>query len=480
MKQQMKNRIGNRSGYGIVIWFLCVLFAVISFTKTALYATKVYYWISLLPATFLIVTIFCITIFSKILHNFVFAALYFGYMIRLVFAPFFFCLGDCQSFFQRGISGTAMMSGCILMAGEFLIYLFVCLLWFRKNPKRLLQKATVDIDGFGSNAVVKILIPLTLFLLITYLLIPSLQTVYWPLFRASLSKVALIYYDNDTIVARGGIQRYLYSLFCFIWPITRVMLPSLLIVQIFRRKGYFLMVELSLIIPFAFLGGDNLAPIFCSIITLLIIARLYPEHFRRLLITVVFLGGIFLAFVVPTKYHSMQIVRGGAFFSTLSQMLQAYFPGFDNVALVAEIPKIKYFQTLFADFYYGIPFKETLFGLNIVNLQERFTAMTGIGGQILPFDAQLNYYLPMPLVWCMIGALIWLTAYYYDKARKTGNFWKVFEYTYFSVYTSISLSIYSFSIYIRGLLNILLPVVLIVWVVGATKRKRVKKHHVKI
>ena len=466
-----------------IILTFCLLLAMVSFTETLFDVSQVYQGIVLLPATFVFVTICLARYFSEFRHNFAMVVIYFGYMARMVITPFFFCLGGCSSFLLFNFSDDVLFSSCILISGEFIAFAIVCMLWRSSKERKRIScdsKSTiVDVHIFRSSSVVKILIPLVLFMVTAYWYIPELQTIYWPIFGGKISGLTSIFYDNETLVQRGGIQRYIYSMFRFLWPIVRLMLPSFLIAQVYKRNGHFLWVALSMVIPCILLSDDNIAPLFCSLITLFIIARLYPKQFPRLLFIVSILGIMFLAIVLPEKFESLQRWRGGSGIVVVAQMLQAYLPGFDNTAVVKSIPRAELLETLFADLYYAIPFKETLFGLNITNLSQRFSLTSNLGGQILPFSAQLNYYLPMPMVWFVIGILMWLAIKYYDKSKSTDNFWRLFQYIYFSMITAVSFSIYSFSIYIRDLVNIYVPILAIVWMVRAAKKRKISKNYSK-
>ena len=234
-----------------------------------------------------------------------------------------------------------------------------------------------------------------------------------------------------------------------------------------------------LVLPFLLLSGDNIAPFIGIIVGVIVIHKLYG---RRSLFPITIIGtvtAILLFIVMQSKLVLMESWRGATGVALLAQMFHNYVPGFENFAATLELPKDEVFSTLFYDLYYTIPFKNTLFGLEGEYIQDIYEQYTLTGGQIVPFTGQLTYYLGILAI--PIVALFVKLAYNLEKkSKETSNFWFYFFYMYFSLFTALSLSIYSVSIYLRGLVNVVLPVYIIMKVSGIKNARKsgfkVKRH----
>ena len=75
----------------------------------------------------------------------------------------------------------------------------------------------------------------------------------------------------------------------------------------------------------------------------------------------------------------------------IAQFLNAYLPGFDNMAALLSMENVSKLKTLFFDIYYAIPFKNTLFGLKGENLNDLFNIYVDTGGQIISFGSQIAH-----------------------------------------------------------------------------------------
>lgn len=389
-----------------------------------------------------------------------------GYFLRMVIHPFLFCIGGYVSFYNINISSQNVIKAVVLLSLENIIVFIVANYYSRININSNNQSEIAP-EQYNTRMIGLLLALLGLFLLYAYNAIPSIKSIYFFLPTADYSKLTSINWDNETIVARGSITRYIYTLFMFIWPIVRSILPAFCISQIYSRHGKspkaIAISMLCLLIPSIFLGGDNIAPFMGAVYGLLVMHRLYGDSINKIIgITCIVFGTAFFT-ILSAKITAFQSWRGANGISSIAQIINAYFPGYENTAIGFSIDDRNKLHTFFYDIYYGIPFKETLFGLSGDNLTTLYTKTSQTGGQIVPWGYQLAHYVSIigsPIITALFVSYAYRSESY---SKNTNDFWQYYKKMYISVLTALSISIYSFSIYFRSYLNVLLPVMLIIW-----------------
>lgn len=451
----VKNKYG--SNYKTIVWLITGVASLLSLAIVMFFGSDEYGMLFLLPGSFLIVNTFCVHLYSSEIKSVALRLIQCGYLIRMVIAPSLFCLGGCVSFFKVTIQESAINNACIYSAFECVIVLFACALFF-SNKADFREKKAIAKESMEGSSLGIVLLVLCIFLIIAYITIPAISTIYQFPFSTSLSNATNIRWDNNTIVARGSVTRYIYSLFTFIWPGVRMLLPTFLISAAFMRfgntsKAVWLSIA-SFAVPFVLLSADNIAPFLSIGISLLVIMRLYGEKAQPLVRAGVVVLLMAAAVVVAAKLVNLQNWRGASGIALLAQMTELYFPGFQSSAIALQIEDKNPLSTLMFDLYYCIPFKESLFGLHGSNLTDLFCEVAGANGLILPFSSQLMHYLtPLfaPFAVCLF-AIAALKAESY--ANETDSFWRVFLFTYLFVILSISINLYSVSICLRSLVNV--------------------------
>lgn len=433
----------------------------------------------LLPLCFGLISFFVFLLAGdQILRNMVSLLLVGGYFVKMVLTPFVFAWGDYESFLGASVTKAGIDRAILLMCAEtFLVLCMVC------HHGRRAEQMTVTEINFPQyntkvfNAIVGLLF---IFLIVAYATVPAISEIYYFLPLADFHELAKIRWDDETIVDRESFQRYIYSLFGYLWPVFRTIMPALMISHFYKKYGLqtkgMILSFACLMLPATLLGGDNIAPFIGVLIGVIVIYKLYKEKARKLLFFISILATVLLWFIVESKMELLTTWKGATGVSVFAQMLHNYFPGFDNLAVVFEMSKENKLSTLFYDVYYTIPFKETLFGFKGEYIQDLFLQYTGTDGQIVPFVGQLAYYLG-PLSVVVTGLIVQLAFKAEQKSKRSDNFWEYFIFMYLSVYTAISLSIYSVSIYLRGLVNVVLPAYIIIKFVGRKRSKGNSKGH---
>ena len=251
----------------------------------------------------------------------------------------------------------------------------------------------------------------------------------------------------------------------FLWPIVRYVLPVVLIYLNYckrgvSKKGVFIS-SIYILIPFVILGGDNLSPFIASLIALIIILKLYGEKGKKTIAVYITIGAIVLTSVVVGKLAALTGWRGSTGITNLAQLLNSYFPGFDNVSIALNMNGNNRLVTLFYDIYSGIPFTGSIFGLQGETLNDIFVDIANTGGQIVPWGCNIGYYSSYILSPIITGLFICFILKKEIRSNSTNNFWKYYLNMLFSLYSAFSIIIYSFQIYIRFIWNIIIPIYVI-------------------
>ena len=218
---------------------------------------------------------------------------------------------------------------------------------------------------------------------------------------------------------------------------------------------------LMLLTPFLFIGADSIGPIFADIVAITFIVRVYGKKAKPAVTAGTLIAGAAVIVIVSTKIAAWKSWRGGSGISVIAQMLNAYFPGFENTAIMLCVNDPIKLETLFFDFYNAIPFKETLFGFHGTYLIDLFDKTARVGGQIIPFTANIGHYtgiLLSPFLTAFIASKAMQTEY---RSKETANYWKAFFLIAVSITNAMSIHMYSFSIYFRSLVNLCLPLLIL-------------------
>ena len=437
-----------------------------------LHNNEIYNVLYLLPLCYGIVVFFSLIFIGNCLwESKVTIILLVGYFIKTVLTPILFALGGYKSFYGANVSKNGLTLAVVYMCLETIV-IFCLVAYYGKETKKD-SSNVIDFKRYDNKIFKVAICCIFLFLVIAYVVVPAIADIYIFLPLADFSEIAEIRWDNETIVSRGSIERYIYTLFRFLWPVFRVIMPSLMIAHFYKKYGMrtsgMIRSFLCLCLPAILIGGDNIAPFIGILIAIIVINKLYGKKARSYIIFGGIIAAVMLWIVVASKISLMSNWKGATGIAAVAQMLHNYFPGFDNFAVIFDMDQENKLTTIFFDLYYTLPFKETLFGLHGKYIQDIFTDYTMTGGQIVPFIGQLTYYMgPFSLIF--IGVFVRFAYKMEYRSQNNDNFWGYFICMYISVYTAISLSIYSVSIYIRGMINVVLPVYMIIMLVERKRR----------
>lgn len=463
------NRFDRKKITSTVIGILIIvsMFVVFQFVFDMMNKTNTYEMLWLLPFSFVLGGLLALASSHK--DSFIFLILVCGFFIKLVLTPLFFALGNYESFYSSDLISGYIDKAIVFLGVEFIIIVF--LTFFVPAQKIGVTQKTRCLNFSNNNGLLFVTLSLCFFLIFAWFYVPELQEIYYPFYKVDFSDVANIRWDNETIVARGGLKRYVYSLFMFIWPLVRILLPNLLIYKIYAKFGNkklsLLCSLICLLIPFMILGGDNIAPFMGMLFGLLSIYKLYG----RKAIPAMFLLGVGAVLIVTSVFISKMelytVWRGAKGISVFAQILYSYFPSFDNVALIMGMDVGDKLETLFFDIYSGIPFVNTIFGLDGIRLSDLFAVHARTNGQIEEWGSSIGYYFSYFLSPIISGLFFNLLLKIEMLSRRTQSYWKYFVTSFITVYSAMSMHIYSMSIYCRLIFNIFIPIIIISYIFGA-------------
>lgn len=458
-----------------------ILFAIIAAVVMTIYREdNRYNSIFILPIAYIINSICFPRVYSGIRKSPLTILVVCGYFFRLVICPLLFCMGGYESgLTSNSASASNVTRAVLLFSLESFVVFFVA---SSKYKYRIGENEPENINFSEYNVTLAntSIVLLTIFLIFAYYSVPALKTIYIFLPNANLQDLVTLRWDNETIVARGSSSRVLYSLFIFLWQLLRMPIMAYFMSIIYKRRrdtrfGVWLSM-LCLLIPSIFLSGDNITPILGALLGILVISRLYVNTGKGPIraIGIVFIIAFLAVFI--SKVSLFTYYGGTSTLSTVSQTLNAYIPGFDNAAAgFAKVTSTNKFEVLFNDFMYAIPFNQTLFGVT----GDRFTRLFGMSinstGSIPPFGYQLAFYFGIPISAIITGLIVnW--AYNSEiKSFRTSDFWTYFLNMFFSIYTGISISCYSFSTFISSSIGMFLPLWLIVFFGRKRKNSNVRR-----
>lgn len=448
--------------FQLIVFFVSLSMALFSLIFAE--ENEVYGCINILPFVYAFVTLFLGNMYVHLFYSPVTILLIGGFFVQLVLTPCLFALGGYASFFNSAATDEGVFEAVVLLSLECLVVLPVANRYV--SSVREYGFSSIELNAHGMGRLKIFLCMLVSFLIFAYVTIPAISSIYlFPFDIEDLSKIVLLRWDAETIVERGTGDRYIYSLFTFAWPFTRSLLQALVVYLAYSssRSGVVqrLLIIFSLFVPSLLLSGDNVAPIYGLLIGLLLNMRTYG---RKIMFLFTFFAGgclvsIFLMFV--EKMIAMSNWSGISGLSSIAYTLQAYFPGFDNIAMIMQIDNANKLETFLYDIYYTIPFKETIFGLHGNRLYDMFTQVSGRAAHIVPWIAQLAHYFTIP------GGVIltaWLMKYVYrieKRCYSTDNFWEAYIFLGIAISLTMGIFTYSVSIVLRGLVNVWLPIFVI-------------------
>lgn len=403
--------------------------------------------------------------------SFTFVAFYF---LRNVIIPFFYVLSNYYSMY-KWISNSSIYTAVWLMVYEtFVVYAFMLIYPMFHHKKKSIEIQYENINTYD-NVLKIIIMILFAFCVFNYIRSDYIKECYTTIFSNNIASER--YRQVTRMVSYGTIDRILFTLTNMIIPILQCVIPVMVVKFMKNRYGdrlrSILLAYVFLAVNFFFISDSNMDTIVITIIVTIVMLRMFPKHSKRILTTTSIIAVFGIIIIATLKIaraaETTSALSGTDTLNDLAVMLSAYCPSIPNVAAGLHLPSVGKLETLFFDFYFAIPFKNTLFGLVGNNLTDIYNASNNVSSQLLPNIVQTGYYLGYflsPLMSCIYIAIGFNA---YSKYQKEFNVYKLMFYLYLMIYSVMDCVTANSSIFLRGFLQLYL----IIYILGRLTSTRV-------
>lgn len=420
-----------------------------------------YNLLPLVPLSFLVANILLLKRYEKIFNNLAIVLIFSLYFVRNVLTPFIMRLGEYTGGFTI-VSNKSAVGAITIMIYESLVVFGVIYYLTREkkeNKEKKKRKIKIKVGLFEG-----LILLIAIVMIISYIKVPEIKQLYMSILGEDIKNIN--YLNTDKLVNRGGLERILFTLYDFLFNFMRIFIPTGIMILIKKKiKNENLAVIASLFVissQLLFIGTETILPIIIMAVLIILLFKLYPNKQKPIMIifgSVICFGGIML-FVIKMKQafsnNSMTL------WASLSKMMQSYFPGVCNLAGIFNVPTTDKWTTLFYDFYYTIPFRNTLFGLTGDKLVSIFNRSNGVMNHILPCVAQGYYYLGflapiVPALFVTAGIKV------ESKRNREDNVFKYVTYTFLLIYIGITPILYNATIFGSRFFTTIVPMIIIAW-----------------
>lgn len=394
-----------------------------------------------IPSSFLFASLINYRIHRYYLNNLVVSIIFTTYFIRNVIAIYVLSSNDYFSILDN-FSLNDMNSAIMIMSLD-IIFVFCYLNYemkyhFNKYKKKSLSYNELFNDRNSRLFKFSTLIIL-FFICLSWLIVPEISENFVTLFDVDFAELSSI--ETNGKIERGGFKRLLLTLSLMFIKILRIILPIFFIIWMKLNFKYILIRILFfftvLFLQFLLISSQTMDVILVLLVLFLVFLKI--ENNSTFFFSIGSISS--LAIIIFLFYAKMDVYTDLG--TALSLFLQSYFPGVYNLANVFSIETdISKFHSLFSDFYTMIPFRNSVFGIEVdLNTSEIYNARNTIKGQIIPFIGEAFYYLGY-LAFIIPILIIKGAFYYYSKANKTTNIFEFTVYTYVTIFFAISPILY--------------------------------------
>lgn len=236
-----------------------------------------------------------------------------------------------------------------------------------------------------------------------------------------------------------------YSLF----GVFRILLVIFFVFLISKNKKKNFLVTILLlsviVFPSIFTSEDFGNVLVNVVVTFLFVLTVYNSNYKSLTLYATIVGFFILSLALLMKGFGDSAEDEG-FLQSISTYLQAYFPGVNSVAGVYNISGINKPISLLYDFYFTIPFRNTIFGLpGDFRTTVFFNQSNGIVSQIIPcvghIFVYLSYFAPI------VSALPIILSYRFVNFIKVNKVHAMdYVFMYAAVYCALTPFMYNYTI----------------------------------
>lgn len=385
---------------------------------------------------------------------------FFLYSIRNTITPLFMSLGNYTGNIPIESASSVNLAIGLMLYETAAVFFFLGFSKERKkNHKKINKKKSYD----KQLVIMKIfMIILILFCFISIIKIPQITDLYNSVFDPEAASKVLELID-ETQIPVGGVDRILYTLTQVLIQFLRVFLWVWMISYLRKTLGDKLptlalfMTIVLMFIQLLFIPAQAVLIIYILIVLSFVTLKLYPRQKKYVYFLVALIGISYVMTFALTKNSSNSI----SLFESTSLMLQAYIPGICNVAGISNVSNVIKFNTLFYDLYYMIPFRNSIFNYNGIDLAGVFNISNNVGGQILPNIAQSYFYLGFILSPITSIVLIKIGLSASRKAKNEDNIWKYSTYLLIMLYGTTMPATKNITLFGATMLTIILPMLIL-------------------
>lgn len=416
-----------------------------------------YNYISLIPIFFSLCSVIFFNVYRYIFKRWSITVILCIHYFRCIILPYIMLKGGFDAIFDtNNISEDNIVLAVFLVLYELF---FVFLAMSLSNSKKMKDREKNGYSSFKTSRVVKILLLAAILFVLLIIIIQPLYKSYFSFFITGDEEKAIfnsIAFHNLTTTTSGVI----YAFFSSAVYLLQLLLPILLIKKIYfsigisdSSKGAIY----SLIIVGFFsliMTPDKSMSIMVAFALILMLYELYTKTINKLLPLLLSIMGS-LTFV--GLYLKARLESSGNPFNELSQILNAYFGGINNVAVGIRMSNLHPEKfTLINDFLSSIPYVSYFF-TELITAPKLFNTAIYSGGeridQIVPLISQsyLNFgFILAPLLSFIVSSY---SIIFENKAHATNNIVKKYLLYFISIVYAVGPVLFNFSILVTMTLN---------------------------
>ena len=453
-------------GFVTVLVALSVISAMIvflDFDRPAQYAH-----LPLMPVVYCVLVILFFYLFDCIPTNFGATLILCFECLRMVVTPMFITLSGYYLMMPKNAEVNMPKAIGLMVYECIVVFAVMAVMAYRSTKKGFKRKRSATSPKKYKNF-------LLLLLLLTIAMIavaPEILKGYRTIFSLTDSSYTSV--EMSTIIntqSSGFISRFAMVLGMNLAIVLRILIPSMIIIRLSKRKQTIWLSLLMALTPFLIVDGTIGRSVYFSVVLFYLIYYLYDSKaVRRLLVTALVFAVAFVAFYWAIRYTVSN--SRYTFFEYVSRILNSYFSGLFMVSgsfnLSGDLQtRAVYFA---ADILKSFPFGNTLFRMSGVEyFQTFFNSVNATYGMIPPCVGVGRFYfgtLLAPLYSAVFAGVSFLQG---DKAKNDDDPYRRITHLIESLFCALSFNMYAIQTTYTLLFWVVLPSFIISWL---SKRRK--------
>lgn len=377
------------------------------------------------------------------------------FYIRMVISPFLMALGGFPSIYLS-VSDPHVVSAIGLMAYECVAVFgtMSSILHSKRNSKTQELKLHKPHEVFRG-----ITFCMVVFALSIWLALPQSRSLYKTIFSSGDIAFTTVSYSvsEETV---GSLTRALLTLFKMVFDLLRLVLPMYALIMVYEKnqtsKWGVVLGFLFAFTQLLFITSTTARAVVSAFIVIYFTSRLF-EKYSRVITKIAICGSI----CVVVLYFTVRFYVGSRYGENIivyvSNILNAYFSGVENVAAGLNTQPGHEFSTFFGSLYAAIPFNSSLFGLKVEKFQSLFNEWNHSYGQIPPMVTEGYYYFGAifaPMMSCVCARF---AVNYGSRYANTTSPWHLVPNLFIAIMSAVAIVMYNEEIILVWLTEWLIP-----------------------